>query len=98
MLLDALKNLAADVEGQERDLRQSGTWPSLDELALELDDVARASEAWTSAAQREGVRALSRKLDEMSGKQNARLWEPEALRGPEWAEVRRLARKALATF
>jgi hypothetical protein len=98
MLLEALQNLAADAEAQERHLRQSGSWPSLDELALDLDDVARASNAWISAPQRDRVRALDRKLDEMSGERNAGLWEPQALHGPEWAEVRRLAREALATF
>jgi hypothetical protein len=29
MLLEAVKNLAADAEAQERYLRQSGSWPSL---------------------------------------------------------------------
>jgi len=98
MLVEALKNLAGDADVQERYLRQVGSWPSLDELALELDDVARASEAWTSPPQRDALRALDRKLDEMSGEQNARLWEQQALHGPEWAEVRKLAREALATF
>jgi hypothetical protein len=98
LLLDALKNLSADAEAQERYLRQIGAWPSLDELALELDDVARASDAWAPQALRDQLRALSRKLDEMSGEENASLWEPEALHGPEWAEVRSLARQALAAF
>jgi hypothetical protein len=43
MLREALERLAADAETQADYLRQLGTWPSLDELALELDDVAEAS-------------------------------------------------------
>jgi len=57
-----------------------------------------ASEAWEPPPLRGRVRALDRKLVEMSGKENASLWEPEALRGPEWAEVRTLAGEALAAF
>jgi hypothetical protein len=98
MLLSALTNLAADGEAQERYLRQLGSWPLLDELALELDDVARASEAWAPPTLQDRVRTLDRKLDEMSGEENASLWKPDALHGPEWAEVRKLAREALAAF
>ena len=98
MLREALERLAADAETQAAYLRKRGTWPSLDELALELDDVAEASEAWASPALRDRVRALSRQLDQMSGEQKARHWQPEALHDAEWAEVRRLAAEALAAF
>jgi len=40
----ALEHLAADADAQAEYLRELGTWPSLDELALELDEVAEASE------------------------------------------------------
>lgn len=98
MLRAALEHLAADAQGQERYLRELGTWPSLDELALDLGDVAEASETWSRPVLRERVRLLSQKLDAMSGEANAKLWEPEALHGPEWAEVRGLAADALAAF
>jgi hypothetical protein len=42
-LADALTHLAADAQAQERYLRQLGTWPNLDELALEVDDAEAAS-------------------------------------------------------
>jgi hypothetical protein len=98
MLREALERLAADAETQAAYLRELGAWPSLDELALELDDVAEASESWASPTLRDRVRLLSRKLDEMSGEANARHWQPEALHEPEWAEVRGLAAEALAAF
>jgi hypothetical protein len=43
LLLSALKNLVADAGAQESHLRQIGSWPSLDELALDFDEVAQAS-------------------------------------------------------
>lgn len=95
MLRDALEHLAADAQAQESYLREWGTWPSLDELALELDAVAGASEIWTPPVLRERVRLLDQKLDLMSGQEHAELWEAEALHAPEWAEVRRLAADAL---
>jgi hypothetical protein len=98
MLREALERLAADPEAQARYLRQLGSWPSLDELALELDDVAVASGSWASPALRGLVRLLSTKLDEMSGEANARLWQSEALHTEEWAGVRALAAKALGVM
>ena len=43
ILREALEHLAADAEAQAAYLRKLGTWPSLDQLALEFDDVAEAS-------------------------------------------------------
>jgi hypothetical protein len=96
MLADALAHLAADAREQEAYLRELGTWPSLDELALELDDVTGASEAPAETVKR--LRLLAEKLAEMSGQVNARLWEPDALSSHEWEEVRRLAKDALAAL
>jgi hypothetical protein len=98
LLGEALERLAGDAEEQEQYLRAIGTWPSLDELALELDDVSGASEGWVSPELRACVRLLDEKLDGMSGDEQAAMWEPEALTGPEWAEVRRLAADAVVAF
>jgi hypothetical protein len=95
MLREALERLAAEPETQVRYLQRLGSWPSLDELALELDDVAAASESWASPALRDHVRLLSMKLDEMSGEANARLWQSEAIRTGQWGDVRDLASEAL---
>ena len=72
---EALEHLAADAESQRTHLRQIGTWPSLDELALEFDDVAAASESWATPTLRERVPLLDRRLAEMSGESNATLWQ-----------------------
>ena len=76
--------------------------PSLEELArgfaYEYERVRPGSGPDESALLPEAATALAR-LDEqlhaMSGEANARLWDPAALGGPEWSEVRRLAGRAL---
>ncbi len=94
--------LASPAEIQVAFLRRLGTYPLIDELALEFDDeYARVraplgpdSEALapgTSAA----LAALDAKLGSMSGPANAHLWRPPALNGPDWAKVRDLAHLAL---
>jgi hypothetical protein len=95
-LEEALAHLAADPDAQTRYLKQLGTWPSLDELALELDDVAEASTRRMSPRLSEVVVRLSSRLDAMSGTDHAHLWEPDALHAAEWVEVRMLAQEALA--
>src|SRR5207244_10662977 len=98
LLRAAVANLAADPDAQAAYLRGLGTWPSLDELALELDDVAEAAVVGAPTPLRESVDRLSRRLDEMSGEANAHLWQPSALYAPEWADVRSLAQRALAVM
>jgi hypothetical protein len=98
MLREALERLAADAETQAAYLRKLGTWPSLDELALELDDVAEASASWASPVLLDRIRVLTRTLDEMSGEENRTLWQPEALHGHEWGQVRRLAADVLSVL
>ena len=96
-LVSALRNLAADAEGQLESLKRQGAW-DVDELALD-------HEHWAQSAIREGiltpeqaaaVTELDSFLGQISGKENARLWTKEALRtAPEWEKARALARRAL---
>lgn len=52
-----------------------------------------------SQEQAEAIRLVDQLLDRMSGEENSSLWDFKALRtSPEWAEVRKLARAALATL
>ncbi len=100
-LLATVKRLAAPADEQAAYARRLGSAPSLDELALEFDDeftrlrAGRTSDRvppdyWAS------LQDLDEHLDRMSGEENAGLWLEEALSGPEWREVRELARRALA--
>ena len=97
-LLESVKSLAAPPDEQVAYLRQLGTFPSVDELALEFDnmfDAAGTDPLGGAREWQEAVRRLDLILRRMSGPENAHLWVVEALDGPEWAEVRGAARHAL---
>lgn len=97
-LVHSIKRLAAPADEQIAYLRRLGSFPSLDELALEFDDMfgpagtlPEGSPEWVEA-----LRKLDQRLDEISGHENEHLWLAQALEGTEWTEVRDLARNALA--
>jgi hypothetical protein len=98
-LLAALWPLAAPPEEQLAHARTLPSWPLLDEMALELDDelgrVRNRDFDGLAALYVEALLALDAKLDAISGEANAALWQPDALTGPEWGEVRELAQRAL---
>ena len=89
--------LASEASVQEQYLRRLGTWPSADELALELDDVLPAALAsGLPASVAESASALDAYLVELCGPARAELWTQEALRtAPEWERARELARAVL---
>jgi hypothetical protein len=97
-LLESLKRLAAPADEQVAYLRDLGSFPSLDELALEFDDVfgppgtPPPEGPWADALSK-----LAAALNAMSGQENSHLWTADALNGPEWAEVRSLAREAIVS-
>jgi hypothetical protein len=98
-LIESVKRLAAPADEQVAYLRRLGSFPALDELALEFNDMVVPARATSSNAPSEWVEALHRldeRLDAMSGQANAKLWLAQALNGTEWAQVRELARAALA--
>jgi hypothetical protein len=97
MLREALLRLASEPASQAGYLRQLGSWPSLDELALELDDVADAGRRELPAEPRRVLDELDALLDSMSAE--PALWDGGALdTAPEWQRVRELARHALTAL
>lgn len=96
-LQDVLARLAAPASAQIAYLQDLGVTPSIDELALEFDDIAvlvpeLVENGRLTREQVETVMALDRTLQAMSGIDD--LWNDAALRSdPRWAEVRELARK-----
>jgi hypothetical protein len=97
LLVEALNRLASPPAEQEAYLREFGTWPMSDELALDLDAVAEAPIRDLPVEARRQIRALSALLKSMSGP--SPLWNgPSLYTAPEWAEVRELARRALAAM
>jgi hypothetical protein len=101
-LLKAVERLAAEPRVQEEWLRSIGTWPMLDELALdfeyEFDRVRHGPDDALSLGALHALRELNSHLDEISGEQRAELWQPEALRGPEWRRACELAHRARAAM
>ena len=96
-LLDAVKRLAAPPDEQVAHVHALGAFPSLDELALEFDDVFGPTGSSPPAGEwADALKRVAATLSAMSGPENADLWTPEALHGPEWAEVREVAREAIA--
>lgn len=90
--------LAEPSDRQLEWLRELGTFPSLDELALEFDDEfarVRAASGCGRSAAGQALLALDEQLARMSGPANADLWTPRALDGEAWSRVRDLARRAL---
>jgi hypothetical protein len=110
-LMRVLAVLAQPWEAQVAYLHSLGVVPAgaearatVDDLALEFDAIAPAAFGWEAegdftAEELDGVRALDQTLAAMSGRQHADLWTEQALRvAPEWADVRELARRALAVL
>jgi hypothetical protein len=101
LLQEALKWLAEPCAQQVDHLKALGVWPSADELALELDNVAplmpeAVRKGELSRELELAVERVTEKLDEMSGQQNAHLWTPDALaNSDQWETVRLLASEAL---
>jgi hypothetical protein len=96
-LVTAVDHLAAEPVAQKAYLASEGFEGSVDELALEFDDlyVPLAPQLAQLDIPHLAIEKLIR-LDEllarMSGPQHAELWEPDALvTSHEWSEVRRLA-------
>lgn len=94
-LQSALAKLAAPATEQIAHLKKLELLPSVDELALEFDDLVGlvpqlVAQGCLTQEQAERLRGLDQILTEMSGSDD--LWTENALREREiWQEVRRLA-------
>lgn len=101
-LVDAVRRLASSADEQRAYVEQLGTAPSVDELALELDDAFAGGRteflqhAPFSAEALEAVGRLNDHLSAFSGSSNGDLWRVSSLNAGEWETTRRLAREALS--
>jgi hypothetical protein len=98
-LIVALSRLARPAKAQIAYLEALGAEQSVDELALELDDVAEAAlstPGLLSVGQQDLLRDLDRQLEAMSGPEHADLWSQRGLgTSPAWTQVRATARAIL---
>lgn len=99
-LQEALTRLAAPAEEQIAHLRRMEVWPSVDELALELDDLMKLlpealNRGEVSHEEEALIRQVGEVLGTMSGEEKAALWDANQLAvAEEWEQVRRLANQA----
>ena len=95
-LREALVRLGSSAKEQEAYLRQLGTAPSADELALEFSDALGVLQGQLDEPAFAAASRLDRYLEDMSGSEHAQLWTTDALyAAPEWTHVRQLAEEAL---
>jgi hypothetical protein len=94
-LIAVVRRLADPPEVQAAYLRELGSYPSLDELALEFDDVRDAALLNADPAWAEAIHALDAQLSAMSSRTDAVLWNGDSLHRDEWQRVRALAATAL---
>lgn len=104
LLLEAITLLASDPATQLAYLNSLGSYPVVDELALDFDAIASArndmlAKGEITAEEHQLLPKLDSMLDQMSGPANAALWTPEALQThPLWSDVRREATQCLQAF
>ena len=93
---EALQRLASSAQEQEGFLRQLGTAPSADELALDFSDALGVVRESLGEPARDAALRLDQYLGEISGGESAELWTVAALySAPEWVRIRELANEAL---
>jgi hypothetical protein len=99
-----LELLGSTADAQEAYLRATGTWPSLDELALNFDwaygMTGQLVEArLLSRESQDLLDAISAEFQIMSGRDTPELWDGAALASAaEWTRVRQLSSQALAAL
>ncbi|MCO8271090.1 hypothetical protein M1L60_10845 [Actinoplanes sp. TRM 88003] len=100
-LMRSIAILAMEAEEQTAYVRNLGTHPSLDELALEFDDgfplaPTFVEHGWLNHFAVLALQELNHQLATMSEERKAGLWHADALTtASEWARVRALARAAI---
>jgi hypothetical protein len=103
-LMESLARLAAPGSAQVEYLQRLGVGDCADELALELHEWVLlldqlVDDGGVGRECAEEIRAVDRRLDEMSGREHRSLWTRDALqRADFWKEVRQLAATALASL
>jgi|JI8StandDraft_1071087.scaffolds.fasta_scaffold57863_5 fermentation-respiration switch protein FrsA (DUF1100 family) len=100
-LLRSVAILALPASDQTAWVESLGVGPVVDELALELGDGARLADqfvakGWLGSEALPPLQALDALLEDMSGPNNAHVWDVSALKSsPRWAEARVKAQEVL---
>jgi hypothetical protein len=100
-LLSSIEWLAANPENQREYLKNLGSFPSLDELALEFDDVYPAFKAQTAsqAIMPESILVKIENLDYalnlLSDSADKSVWDESSLDTENWVNIRNIASSVL---
>lgn len=101
-LMKAINLLSSTKEQQVHYLRELGTYPSIDELALEFDDSYKMYKGGVSEGKFEELTTITPQLERidyllktMSESNRQDLWSVEALESTQWNEIRDLAKSSL---
>ncbi|MCB2262240.1 MAG: hypothetical protein LGR52_04775 [Candidatus Thiosymbion ectosymbiont of Robbea hypermnestra] len=96
ILHSVLRNLSSSADEQLEYLTALGMQNSIDEIALEFDDIVGpfVADLKLPEAVRNKLRSIDERLNKMSDHKD--LWTPAALKSrQEWTEIRSVARRAL---
>ena len=98
-LVRTVSLLGASADAQREHLQALGTWPSLDELGLEFDDIYPCLPALrsTQVVSDQAAAAVDRvfRLLRVSRGANVQFWDAASLPGSQWEAVREAAQAAL---
>ena len=88
-VLKPIENLSQSSEDQIKYLKYSGTYPTVDELAIEFDDVLVALKGRTNERLVE-IESLNALLDDLNNKEDINIWKVKSIDTPPWEEIRKL--------
>jgi hypothetical protein len=98
----ALQLISSSSKDQINYLRELGTYPSTDELALQFDDAFKVylgnddkEQISVNDSLQEKLRNIALLFNQMSDSNDKSLWDVVSLERPEWIKVRTLAKEAL---
>jgi len=101
-LVRVLVNLSNEENKQEAYLKAIGTFPSLDELGLEFDDIYLAvceeNTIGLTNNQKRSLKEVNEALLKISGDLHKEEWMSVSLGNASWAQIRLLAKEALGLF
>lgn len=96
-LFEVLNRLALPASEQVKYLTQLGVADSVDELALEFDDIYRPLEHMLDSLGNGAVAALCRQVDTALQSDNLE-WGFDGLYSADWDKIRRLASRAIRSI
>jgi hypothetical protein len=93
-ILKAVRCLSFSPDKQVEYLKNLGSYPSVDELALQFDDafVSMKGELKESISELENLNSL---LDSLNEEQDSDIWNAKSLISPPWEQIRLLSKKIL---